>query len=144
MDEPVSAEPASFASLPPELLLDIFAFAAADDAPSLRTLSACARLDRRCAELVQPLLLARPRLTSLERLEGFLAAVAASDGGTRGTCVTRLRVEGKVFASRGYGHGLFRALKACPRVRRLEVIGIDDLRPKYLVGTGGALPMASA
>ncbi|GAA6001142.1 hypothetical protein JCM10207_007429 [Rhodosporidiobolus poonsookiae] len=53
-----------------------------------------------------------------------------------GTLVRRVRVEGRIFASKGYGVRINRVLKACPEVERVEVVGVDDLRMKHLVGNG--------
>ncbi|GAA5835611.1 hypothetical protein JCM9279_004594 [Rhodotorula babjevae] len=50
--------------------------------------------------------------------------------------VRALRVAGRVFASKGWGVRVSKALKACARVERLELVGIDDLRAKHLVGEG--------
>ncbi|PRQ73972.1 hypothetical protein AAT19DRAFT_15539 [Rhodotorula toruloides] len=49
---------------------------------------------------------------------------------------SRVRVEGRVFASKGYGQRVSRVLKAVEALERLELVGVDDLRPKHLVGQG--------
>ncbi|GAA5860615.1 hypothetical protein JCM3774_006228 [Rhodotorula dairenensis] len=128
---------ACFALLPPELLLDVLAFAVtASPPPSLpATLAAFARINKLCAAIALPLLYERPCLASLANLDRFLRVV--EDPSTnRADAVRRLKIEGRVFASRGFGHGVQRALKACTRVEQLEVVGIDDLRPKQFLGQG--------
>lgn len=136
--------PAGFSTLPPELVLVILAHAVRGPSP-LRTLAAFARIDKLCAAIAQPLLYERVALTSLVSLDRFLRIVEDarrnSSGGELALAVRRLKIEGKVFASRGFGHGVQRALKACTRVERLEVVGIDDLRPKQFVGQGSAFPL---
>ncbi|GAA5890697.1 hypothetical protein JCM16303_006487, partial [Sporobolomyces ruberrimus] len=47
--------------------------------------------------------------------------------------VRQLTIVGRVFKSKGYGIRIQRLLKVCERVNKLELVGIDDLRPKHLV-----------
>ncbi|GAA5890260.1 hypothetical protein JCM6882_008773 [Rhodosporidiobolus microsporus] len=73
------------------------------------------------------------------RLEGLLRTLEEGNKNAHGgpaQWVRRVRVEGRVLASKGYGVRVSRVLKACPLVERVEVVGVDDLRAKHLVGTG--------
>jgi len=127
-------EPASFSLLPPELALLVLAHTLADEPSPQSALARFVRLNRACRDLASPLLYASPCATSLHRLDCLLAAVAAGHA----VDVRALRVAGRVFASKGWGVRVSKALKACASVERLELVGIDDLRAKHLVGKGGA------
>ncbi|BGP14042.1 hypothetical protein JCM10213v2_001980 [Rhodosporidiobolus nylandii] len=47
----------------------------------------------------------------------------------------RFRVQGSVFA-KGYGVRVQKLLRAAPHLEEVELVGLDDLRAKHLVGTG--------
>lgn len=129
-------EPASFSLLPPELALHILAFLLDTPGSSPQTaLARFVRINRACHALGTPLLYASPCATSLAGLDALLAALAA---GQHDAHVRALCVAGRVFASKGWGIRVNRALKACRGIERLELVGIDDLRAKHLVGNGGA------
>ncbi|BGP46226.1 hypothetical protein JCM10450v2_002066 [Rhodotorula kratochvilovae] len=129
-----SDDSASFSTLPPELALHILSFAVGA-APSPQALLArFVRVNRACHALATPLLYASPCVTSLTKLDALLEAVVHAE--RHGGEVRACRVEGKVFASKGWGVRINRVLKACRRIERLELVGIDDLRAKHLVGEG--------
>ncbi|GAA6026836.1 hypothetical protein JCM8097_005897 [Rhodosporidiobolus ruineniae] len=85
--------------------------------------------------LTQPLLYRQPCLASLDHLDSFLRTLEGTRGKWGGV-VRQLSVQGRVFASKGYGVRVQRVLKACSDVEAVEIVGIDDLRPKHLVGNG--------
>ncbi|GAA5915529.1 hypothetical protein JCM5296_001751 [Sporobolomyces johnsonii] len=124
--------PASLSSLPFELALDILSLVVLDSPAPQSTLATLSLVSRTFADLAQPLLFLAPCVFSLKDLDALL--VALDDERFSGR-VRRFRVHGRVFNSKGYGLRLSRVLRAC-RVERLEVIGVDDLRPKHLVGEG--------
>ncbi|GAA5996472.1 uncharacterized protein JCM10292_007632 [Rhodotorula paludigena] len=128
-------QPASFSLLPPELVLVVVAHLVSACSSPHAVLASLARVNRTCAALVHPLLYAQPAVTSLKQLDLLLAAVEHPSSDT-GEEVKGCRVEGKVFASKGYGVRVSRVLKACSRIERLEIVGVDDLRAKHLVGQG--------
>ncbi|GJN88404.1 hypothetical protein Rhopal_001370-T1 [Rhodotorula paludigena] len=127
--------PASFSLLPPELVFVVVAHLVSASSSPHAALASLARVNRTCAALVHPLLYAQPAVTSLKQLDSLLAAVEHPSSDT-GDEVKGCRVEGKVFASKGYGVRVNRVLKACSHIERLEIVGVDDLRAKHLVGQG--------
>ncbi|GAA5937559.1 hypothetical protein JCM1841_000572 [Sporobolomyces salmonicolor] len=114
------------------LALHILSLVVLDSPFPQSTLASLSLVSRAFADLAQPLLFLAPCVYSLKALDALL--VALEDARFSGR-VRRFRVHGRVFSSKGYGLKLSRVLRAC-RVERLEVIGVDDLRPKHLVGAG--------
>ncbi|GAA5929517.1 hypothetical protein JCM3775_002362 [Rhodotorula graminis] len=129
-------ETASFSLLPPELALAVLAHSLPDEASPQSALARFVRVNRACHDLATPLLYASPCATSLDSLESLVAAVTARAPAGHAHDVRALRVAGRVFASKGWGVRVGKALKACAGVERLELVGVDDLRAKHLVGEG--------
>ncbi|GAA5900613.1 uncharacterized protein JCM6883_002900 [Sporobolomyces salmoneus] len=122
----------SLSTLPIELLLYIFSTFL--DHSSLSHLSLVSPLFRL---LAQPLLYSQPCTSTVEQLELLIDAVTKRK--ELANEVRELTVLGRVFQSKGYGIRIQRLLKQCQGVRRLELVGIDDLRPKHLISQNRAL-----
>ncbi|GAA5953873.1 hypothetical protein JCM3765_000675 [Sporobolomyces pararoseus] len=82
----------------------------------------------------QPLLYSQPCTSSLDQLELLLDTLNRRK--QFGNEVKELTILGRVFKSKGYGIRIQRLLKSCQNVRKLELVGIDDLRPKHLISQG--------
>lgn len=123
-DQSQEQEPLTLSSLPVELLLSIFHHLAPS---SLRSLSLSSRYLRSVA---QPRLFHSPLTQSLDQLDQILNALSSSELNQE---VRELTVVGRVFKSKGYGLKIMRILRRCERLKRLEIVGVDDLRPKHLV-----------
>jgi hypothetical protein len=136
----------ALANLPPEILLAIFAHL---DRPHLPQLSL---LCRSFAPPAQYTLFRSPSITSLTSLDALLSILEPTDrrhsldldedddwdhdtGWV--TVVMELRLECLEFGQKGWGQRIARLLRVCRNVQRLELLMIDDLRPKQLMGNGG-------
>ena len=119
--------PLTLSSLPVELLLSIFLHLPSS---SLLSLSLSCHYLRSVA---QPSLFHSPLIQSLFKLDQFLEALSDKNGLNRE--VRELTVVGRVFKSKGFGLRVMRILRLIERVKRLEIVGVDDLRPKHLVSS---------
>lgn len=128
-------EPASFSLLPPELALLVLAHSLPDEPSPQAALARFVRVNRACRDLATPLLYASPNAASLDKLDCLVAAVVSAG---HAPDVRAFRVSGRVFASKGWGVRVSKVLRACARIERVELVGVDDLRAKHLVGEGGA------
>ncbi|GAA5941902.1 WD40 repeat domain-containing protein [Sporobolomyces koalae] len=92
------------------------------------------KMNRLWRTVAEPVLYSQPCTQSLDQLEVLVATVHRRDD--LGAYIHRVTVIGRVFKSRGYGIRIHRLLKQCPRLDRLELVGIDDLRAKHFVSSG--------
>ena len=141
------SEPATFCTLPPELLLLIFHFAG--DSSSLPGL---ALLNRACTAPAQSLLFYAPVLRTLKGLDGLLAVLEGGAAGRRrsisalesdqdlsegaGRLVRRIQIDCAEFGQKGWGQRIGRLLALCRSVESLSITGVDDLKSKFLLGHG--------
>ncbi|GAA5876506.1 hypothetical protein JCM8547_009410 [Rhodosporidiobolus lusitaniae] len=98
------------------------------------TLASLARVNRTWHALAAPLLYAAPSVVSLAQFDALLATLDNKRNGWAGE-VKRFRVDGSSL-QKGYGARVGRLSKAVKGLERLEIVGVDDLRMKLLVGTG--------
>ncbi|KAK4053746.1 hypothetical protein OIV83_001402 [Microbotryomycetes sp. JL201] len=83
-----------------------------------------------------------------KRRHSIVTAAAAATGGSNsnhdnenghwgwGSVINSIVLVNKLYAQRGWGPRIGRLLAVCPALTHLSITGVDDLRMKWLVGTG--------
>ncbi|KAM0754040.1 hypothetical protein T439DRAFT_322922 [Meredithblackwellia eburnea MCA 4105] len=134
----------SFESLPSEIILHILSFQSSTDLVKL------ALTCQRIAPIVQETLFQHPFITSIHSLSHFLVSLEqgrhrplaplppGSDDPSRSLAanVRSLRIQSRVWGSKGWGFSIGRILALCTRLKSLTLEAIPDLRVKHLEGTG--------
>ncbi|GAA5845283.1 hypothetical protein JCM3766R1_000716 [Sporobolomyces carnicolor] len=78
-------------------------------------------------------------LEHLDALIDTLTTATATTTTRLSDDVRHVTVLGRVLKSKGYGVRVQKVLRECRHVRRVQLVGIDDLRPKHVVSPEGRL-----